>query len=502
MLKLMRKVSVRDYRAAPGRLALMIGGIASGVALIAALGIVDERVVANFRLMLERAAGKAALQIALGTGEVGCDEKTIDVVLADPEVKAAYGFVRGTLAAGDGSGEALQLYGIDLVSDAADSYDIEVTDREGDDVEILNDQTSIFVTEEYAAERHLTLGSVVPFAAPTGVRQLRIRGLLRPDGLARVFGGALVIMDTAAAQRLLGKKGLVDQIDVVLKDDRRAHVVQERLRRRLPASLTVAVPALRGARFERLIGAFQSMLDSLSLLCLLAGVFIVYNASATAITQRARDLAILMALGGERRRIFTLVVAEAAVLGFVASGMGIGLGFGLAKVLLTFVAQSMGVIYQARFSVESLTLTAGQVVRYVATGVVGSVAAALVPARKASRLDPLELMRPDFRERLAIGSANRALLAVFVVLIALTIGAAIVAEARRSVAWSNLGSVLASISVVVVALPIMAGVIQLFRPILPRAFGLDGRIAVESLVRSPGRTGVTTAVIALTLGLA
>ena len=34
----------------------MLGGIASGVALIAALGIINESVVANFRTMLERAA--------------------------------------------------------------------------------------------------------------------------------------------------------------------------------------------------------------------------------------------------------------------------------------------------------------------------------------------------------------------------------------------------------------------------------------------------------------
>src|SRR5690348_10192782 len=71
VLALLRIVSVRDYRGAPGRLALMLGGIASGVALIAALGIINGSVIANFRTMLERAAGKAALQVTLGTGEVG-----------------------------------------------------------------------------------------------------------------------------------------------------------------------------------------------------------------------------------------------------------------------------------------------------------------------------------------------------------------------------------------------------------------------------------------------
>ena len=106
-----------------------------------------------------------------------------------------------------------------------------------------------------------------------------------------------------------------------------------------------------------MIGAFQAMLDGLSLLCLLAGVFIVYNTSATAVMQRARDLAIMLAVGAERRRIFLLVLTEAALLGLVASLLGVALGLGMARVLLQLVAQSMGVIYQTRFTVESYTLT-------------------------------------------------------------------------------------------------------------------------------------------------
>src|SRR5437899_7113555 len=99
MLGLLRTVSARDYRAAPGRLALMLGGIASGVALIAALGIINESVIANFRAMLERAAGKAALQVTLGTGEVGFDESLVDVAATDPTVERAFGRTRGPLAA-------------------------------------------------------------------------------------------------------------------------------------------------------------------------------------------------------------------------------------------------------------------------------------------------------------------------------------------------------------------------------------------------------------------
>ena len=83
MLRLLRSVSLRDYRAAPMRLALMVGGIAAGVGLIAALGIINVSVLSNFRASLERAAGKAALQVVLGTGEVGFDEAAVAAVGKD-----------------------------------------------------------------------------------------------------------------------------------------------------------------------------------------------------------------------------------------------------------------------------------------------------------------------------------------------------------------------------------------------------------------------------------
>jgi putative ABC transport system permease protein len=480
----------------------MLGGIMSGVALIAALGIINMSVIANFRVMLERAAGKAALQVTLGTGEVGFNEALVEVVGDDPAVERAFGLTRGTLVATDDSGEVLQLFGIDLVSDAMDSYDVRVVGEKPDEIELLNDPSSLFLTEEYAARRRISVGDSVRFATTSGIRDLHVRGLLRPEGIATVFGGNLAVMDLPAAQRVVGKDRRVDQIDILARPGSDVAALAERLASKLPASLSVTRPALRGERFERVIGAFQAMLDGLSLLCLLAGVFIVYNTTATAITQRARDLAIVMALGAARHTIFVVVLVESMILGLIASVVGIALGYGLAHMLLSLVANSMGVVYQARFSVESLSLTWQQGLWYTALGTAAAVAAALVPARKASRLDPLDLMRPDFREKLAITSPNRLLLGIAFVLLALTAAAIYVEETTRSIAWGNTAALLLWLSAIILAIPLMSAISGLLWHVFPRLFGFDGRVAVEGLRRSPGRTGVTTAVIALSLTLA
>ena len=219
ILRLLRTLSWRSYRATPARLALVIGGIAAGVALLVAIGLINASVLTNFRTMLERTAGKAALQIELGTGEIGFDEATVAVAEADPDVEHAFGMVRGTLHASDGSGEVLQLFGVDLVSDAIDSYDVRVTGG-GDALELLNDPDSVLIGEAYADRSGLAVGSRVRFATPTGVRELHVRGLLEASGLATVFGGNLAIMDLPAAQMVFGKDGRVDQIDLLLAPGR------------------------------------------------------------------------------------------------------------------------------------------------------------------------------------------------------------------------------------------------------------------------------------------
>jgi putative ABC transport system permease protein len=75
-------------------------------------------------------------------------------------------------------------------------------------------------------------------------------------------------------------------------------------------------------------------------------------------------------------------------------------------------------------------------------------------------------------------------------------------DTTRSIAWGNLGNALWFLSVVIVSIPLTSWLCQRLRRVLPRWLGVDGRIAAESLTRSPGRTGVTAAVIALSLALA
>ena len=92
MLRLLRQVSLNQFRASWGRAGLVVGGIATGVSLIVAINVLNTSVLAAFRGTIESVAGAAALQVTLGLGEVGFDEGAVDIVRADPDVAAEFGF--------------------------------------------------------------------------------------------------------------------------------------------------------------------------------------------------------------------------------------------------------------------------------------------------------------------------------------------------------------------------------------------------------------------------
>jgi putative ABC transport system permease protein len=467
-----------------------------------AINIINTSVLANFRDTIDRIAGPAALQVALGVGEVGFDESVVEIVRADPGVAAAVPLIRGTISIADESGETLQLFGADFTEEESlQRYRIRTRNRR-EVQEGLTDPRSILVTAAFANHHRIDVGEKIRLSTPLGVGVFTIRGLLDMGGLAAVFGGQLAVMDLPAAQLLLQKEGRIDQVDIVLQPNTDLVSVEERLERALPETLTVIRPDQRGLQYESILGSFQAMLTGLSLLCLVAGVYIVYNTTWTGATHRALSLAGLRLIGATTSQLFRLLICESLVLGIIGVIIGVPIGIALARLLVGMVADSMSVIFQLRFPVESISVNAIDQLVVASLGILAAVFACYFAARRVTRLEPLDVMRADLRTIVASRPSVRLIVAWIVsVVIA---AAAIMMEIRfKSIQWGNFGSTLWFASSILVAIPLVTASAAILSRVLPRFFGAGGRVAAESLLRSPTRTGITVAAIALlmTVGL-
>jgi putative ABC transport system permease protein len=503
VLRLLRLISYPQLRASWGRTLLVVGGIATGVALMVAINVINVSILDNLRRTIDRVAGKAELEITLGVGELGMDDSVLAVAQTSPAVQAALPLVRGSVALADDPSTTLLLFGADLsAEDQLNRYQIEVQGPRADVVRAIDDPRSVLVARALAEQRRLALGDTVELATPDGVAPYTIRGLLETTGLASVFGGQLVVMDLTAAQKILHKEGRIDQIDLLLQDGANVDEVQRALQERLPPGVVVARPQQRGAIYENAFRSFQAMLTGLSLLCLVAAVYLIYNTTSTGAVRRAFTMASLQVFGAEPARLFRLLMLEALVLGSLGVLVGIPSGIALARLLTGLVSSSMGVIFQLRFPVEHLTLAPSHQAIIAGIGIGAALFASWFAAERVRRLDALEVMRSRVHPAMGHHLPSRGLVGWWLAMVAVS-ALALVAEVHwQSIAFGNLGSTLWNASAFVIAIPLVNWSANGLSRLLPRLFRSEGQIAAEGLFRSRVRTGVTVAAVALVLTLA
>ena len=124
------------------------------------------------------------------------------------------------------------------------------------------------------------------------------------------------------------------------------------------------------------------LLGAFAVLALVLASVGLYGVMALTVTQRTRELGIRMALGAERTNIFKLVLGQAMTL--IAIGVGIGLigaiaaGRALMSLLYNVGAIDAGAVMIAVFSLVAVALIA-----------------CFVPARRATRVDPIVALRTE-----------------------------------------------------------------------------------------------------------
>src|SRR5262249_43119658 len=135
----------------------------------------------------------------------------------------------------------------------------------------------------------------------------------------------------------------------------------------------------------------------LSLLCLVAGVYLIYNTTSTGAVQRALVMASLRLTGAEPARLFRLLMVEAGILGALGTAFGIPLGLVLARLLLGAVSTAMGIVFQLALPLERLSPDPWGLVRVAVTGVAAALFASWFAARRVTALEPLDVLRADPR---------------------------------------------------------------------------------------------------------
>ena len=301
---------------------------------------------------------------------------------------------------------------------------------------------------------------------------------------------------TFTAQQLFNRVGLYDAIDVLAAPGVDQNQLQRAIARVLPPGVEVVtgqtVANEQSGSINQALSFFSTALLVFAFISLFVGGFTIFNTFSIIVGQRTRELALLRILGASRRQVFRSVLGEAAIVGLVASLVGLGLGV-LAALGLKALLDAFGLT----IPYGPLVFQAHTVVAALVVGIGVTVVSAVSPARRAVRIAPIaaiaETQATEDRSstrRIVIGSAL-AVLGVVLLAFGLT------KPAIQLVGVGAVGIFLgAGMLAPLVARPVASA---LGRP-LARVLGISGRLGRENSMRSPRRTAQTSA--ALMVGLA
>jgi putative ABC transport system permease protein len=493
---LLRLISVRYLRAAPGRTGLTLFGIMLGVSVVFAIDVVNSSVMGSFRGTIDGIAGKTALTVGAG---VGVDEELLEQVRAVPGVSTAVPVIEES-ARDRKSRTQLVVLGVDTLGDS-NVRDYEVTSDDvkiEDDIAFLNDPHAVVVTQRFAQRTGVKIGDTLSLETIAGVNDFTIRGTLAPRGPANVFGGDLLLMDVYAAQIAFGRGKRFDHIDVVPAAGVDVAALGVAIEKALGGKALVARPERRSQEAERLMEGFKLGLSLAGLVAMFVGGFIVYNALAIAVAQRRREIGILRALGATRGQVLTLFVGEGLALGAVGAVLGVGFGLVMARSVLRVMGSTISTMY-VQVQPEALVVAPMDVIVAVSLGVGAAFVAAFFPARHAASVEPASVMRKKTDAGdVTFSSTSASLKAVGVSLLA---AAALAAYAHHTEDYM-IGYAVSGILAFTAAFlsPAVARGVGLAARGIAKRIGPAALFGTVSFTRNAGRNSV--AIAALGMGLA
>jgi putative ABC transport system permease protein len=351
-----------------------------------------------------------------------------------------------------------------------------------------------------AKKYELTVGERIRilFQGPAG--EFRIAGIAGFGTADNLGGATLSLFETSTAQKVLGKEGVFDQIDVVADQGVSVTVLRGRIQAALPAHVeavtSTKVSDEESKALKDALGFFRTALLIFAFIALFVGAFIIFNTFSIIVAQRTRELGLLRTLGASRRQVMTSVVAEAFIVGLVASGVGIVAGIGIALGLKGLLSA-----FNVNLPSTSLQLEVRTIVVALIIGTVVTIVSSILPARRAARVAPVQALR-EAQETGAGGSWSRRLAAGLIVT-ALGVGAllyGLFGSPSNAGLLVGVGAATTFVGIAVlsplVAKP-LAGVIG--APV--RRLGVQGRLGRENAMRNPRRTASTASALMIGLGL-
>ncbi|RZD69356.1 ABC transporter [Streptomyces albidoflavus] len=501
----MFRTALRNVLAHKARLLMTVLAVMLGVAFVSGTLVFTDTLGNALRNQSAKSYDDVAVSVQTYADQrdqekTGIDAATLEKIQGIDGVAAAHGRVSGFAGVADPDGKLIgsgwSNTGANFAP-GADGKDPQYVFTDGKGPKA----GQVALDRATADQGEYQVGDKVRVATNGPVQELTLSGVFTTEDGAVNAGGSLVLFDQRTAQKQYLRPGYFKDVTVTAASGASDTALLEKVEALLPEDATAqtgqALAEEQAKDIESGLTGLNTMLLAFAGIALFVGVFLIANTFTMLIAQRTRELALMRAVGASRRQVKRSVLAEAALVGLVASAVGFGLGLGLAVAL-----RSAMDAFGAEMPAGPLVVSPVAVGSAFGVGVVITVLAAWLPARRAAKIPPVAAMNSvhavatvkSLVVRNTIGSIVTAAGAVAIVAGASKGGG----EGRYLIAG---GAFFALLGVMVLIPLLSRPVIAAVRPLLTKVFGVSGKLAAQNAVRNPRRTGTTASALAIGLTL-
>jgi len=239
-----------------------------------------------------------------------------------------------------------------------------------------------FVDKDYAKDHRLTIGSPIAVKTPTGqVLQLRLKGIFDPPKGGSPFG-TVTMSDATFDANYTKPRNLMTLINI------KGGVNESNT-----ASLNLSIHSFPDAKVVTAKQFKKTQLDDINLtlnllygllgLSVIISLFGVVNTLVLSVFERTRELGMLRAIGMTRSQVRRMIRHESIVTALIGAALGIAVGVFLA-ILTTQALSDEGIVLAIPWTTIGV---------FVVATIVAGMLAAILPARRASRLNILAALQ-------------------------------------------------------------------------------------------------------------
>ncbi|WP_405491391.1 FtsX-like permease family protein [Nocardia sp. NBC_00511] len=467
----LRLFNIGELLAHRGRtiMSMVVMGVSAG--LLVSVFSISGSITGSVDKLTHALGGKAALEVS-GVTDAGFDQTLLQQVRAVPGVGAAVPMLRQGIGADDN--RALLIGADQSVAQLGSELDGTLKDQASKLLSVSNGVLVGSAMGRHEGEK-FQLGSITATVA----------GVIDDSAAGKLNGGHIVVALLPVAQKITGRDGRLDSIQIVPAANTDVAQLRSALTKVVDGRAVVADPDLRAAQAGGAVMLVRYSTLASSASALIVSSFLIYNAMSMAVAQRRPTLSLLRAMGGKRAPMVRDLITEAALLGLFGGIVGAIIGIFMGRTAIHQLPTAIVNSVEARTEYE---VPGFAVPVAVAACVLASVAAAAIAARQVYKVAPIEALAP-------VGTSSADVVkpvvrwAAAILGLIMVAGSIVVAEAD-----------LARVSIAAISLSIAGAVVLCFAATEPivravaavaRLFGAPGALGATTIERAPRRVWAT-----------